>query len=233
MVRENLSFPIDNEDHCVVVKRHAQARRLTLRVDPTRQIRLTVPKRCSEKHMRSFLFNHTDWLQQQLRKAPLTLTLRPGVLFPLRGEQYTIAHDPNMRALARIENNTVFIGGKSEHLSRRLREFLKKEARDDLTQACTRYATALGVYVKRLQLRDQRTRWGSCNHRGVICFSWRLIFAPPYVLDYLCAHEVAHLRVMNHSRRFWKIVEEICPHAQKARQWLKSEGNALHAIQNL
>jgi hypothetical protein len=230
-MRENLSILINDKDYNVTIRRHTQAKRLTLHIDPARQIRLTVPRRCSERHMQTFLHSQTSWLQKQLLKVSSPLALKPGAYFPLRGEQHLIAHDPKIRTLALIENGTVFIGGDIEHFSRRLCEFLKKEARKDLYAACIRYCAALEVSIKRMQLRDQRTRWGSCNNKGVVCFSWRLIFAPPYVLDYLAAHELAHLRIMNHSKRFWGLVNQICLHTKQARHWLKENGNILHAIE--
>ena len=87
---------------------------------------------------------------------------------------------------------------------------------------------ALGVKVKRLSIRDQSSRWGSCTSAGSLSFSWRLILAPPYVLDYLAAHEVAHLVEMNHSARFWRVVGRVCGHVERAKTWLDTHGNDLH-----
>ena len=89
-------------------------------------------------------------------------------------------------------------------------------------------AERLGVTIRRVSVRDQATRWGSCSTTGVLSFSWRLVLAPRYVLDYLAAHEVAHLVEMNHSRRFWKLVSRICPDMQRAKVWLDVHGTDLH-----
>ena len=113
-------------------------------------------------------------------------------------------------------------------LGRRLRDHLKREARRDLEAASRRYAAALGVAVRRVAVRDQVSRWGSCTAAGVLSYSWRLILAPPHVLDYLAAHEVAHLIEMNHSARFWRVVARICPDFERAKSWLNAQGNALH-----
>ena len=115
-----------------------------------------------------------------------------------------------------------------EHLDRSVHDFLKREARRDLQKAAQRYADMLDVRVKRLSIRDQTSRWGSCTSAGSLSFSWRLILAPPFVLDYLAAHEVAHLVEMNHSPRFWKVVARICNHVERAKRWLDAEGNDLH-----
>jgi predicted metal-dependent hydrolase len=227
---ESISLSIDEKTHDVAVKRHSLARRLTLRVDPVKQIRLTVPKRCSERRMREFLDSHVDWLRRQIVSTPASLAFAPGAVFPLRGEPHTITHEPKLRGTAYIESAKIFIGGDLRHLPRRLRDFLKKQAKRDFEEVVARHAQSLNVHVRRIQLRDPRSRWGSCSRMGVISFSWRLIMAPPFVLDYLCAHEVAHLRHMDHGKKFWVLVEEICPHRHEARTWLKANGNALLAI---
>ena len=105
---------------------------------------------------------------------------------------------------------------------------LVTEARRDLQRSAEAYAAELGVRVRRLSIRDQSSRWGSCTSAGSLSFSWRLILAPPYVLDYLAAHEVAHLVEMNHSPRFWRVCAKICPSVERAKKWLDTHGNDLH-----
>jgi predicted metal-dependent hydrolase len=109
-----------------------------------------------------------------------------------------------------------------------VKDFLKREARRDLALSVRRYAEVLGVKFTRISVRDQSSRWGSCTSDGVLSFSWRLILAPPFVLDYLAAHEVAHLVEMNHSARFWRVVARICPETDRAKAWLHAHGNELH-----
>jgi len=118
--------------------------------------------------------------------------------------------------------------GGAEYTERRVHDYLKREARKDLQKAAAFYAHALGVRVRRLSIRDQSSRWGSCTSAGSLSFSWRLILAPPYVLDYLAAHEVAHLVEMNHSPRFWRVVARVCDHVERAKTWLDTHGNDLH-----
>jgi predicted metal-dependent hydrolase len=107
-------------------------------------------------------------------------------------------------------------------------DFLKREARKDLQKAAQIYARELGVRVRRVSIRDQSSRWGSCTTAGSLSFSWRLILAPPFVLDYLAAHEVAHLVEMNHSPRFWRVMGKVCGHVERAKRWLDTYGNDLH-----
>jgi predicted metal-dependent hydrolase len=124
----------------------------------------------------------------------------------------------------------LLVAGEARHLRRRLLDFLKREAKRDLEWAVIRHTLSLGVRAKAVRLRDQVSRWGSCSATGHLSFSWRLVLAPPFVLDYLAAHEVAHLRELNHSRRFWQLCEALAPQSQTARAWLRANGPALHAI---
>jgi predicted metal-dependent hydrolase len=133
----------------------------------------------------------------------------------------TISNDT--RALPRI-----CVSGEERHAPRRLADWLRNEAKADLVKRVEYHGGVLGCVPKRLSVRDQSTRWGSCSTSGTLCFSWRLIFAPSFVLDYVAAHEVAHLREMNHSQRFWRLVRQTVPEMQKARNWLKQNGAELH-----
>jgi predicted metal-dependent hydrolase len=122
----------------------------------------------------------------------------------------------------------ICVAGGAEHMERRVLDYLKREARKDLQKASLAYADELGVRVKRVSIRDQSSRWGSCTAAGSLSFSWRLILAPAFVLDYLAAHEVAHLVEMNHSARFWRVVAKVCPSVERAKSWLDTHGNDLH-----
>src|SRR6202040_3456253 len=156
-----------------------------------------------------------------------------GTVVPLRGLAHRIVHRAGERGTVWTETRDsgeriLCVAGGSEHIERRVHDYLKREARKDLHKAVSAYAQALGVRVKRLSIRDQSSRWGSCTSAGSLSFSWRLILAPPYVLDYLAAHEVAHLVEMNHSARFWRVVARVCSHVDRAKTWLDTCGNDLH-----
>ena len=122
----------------------------------------------------------------------------------------------------------ITISGDMDHAPRRFSDWLRAEVRRDIAASVAKHAKALGCNPKRIAVRDQATRWGSCSTSGTLSFSWRLIFAPPFVLDYVAAHEVAHMREMNHGPRFWRLVKEAAPATQKARVWLKCHGAELH-----
>src|SRR5262249_21059317 len=152
---------------------------------------------------------------------------------PLRGVPHRIHHTAR-RGTVSVETidgtAMIVVAGDAAHIRRRVIDFLKREARRDLEPRVLHFARALGVGVTAIRLRDQTSRWGSCTVTGHLSFSWRLIMAPPFVLDYLAAHEVSHLIEMNHSRRFWRLVEWLCPRARQARAWLNAEGAKLHAV---
>ena len=133
--------------------------------------------------------------------------------------------DRDRRATA---SELLCVAGGAPHVNRRVGDFLKREAQRELEVACRRYAQALGVTFKRVSVRDQSSRWGSCSNTGVLSFSWRLILAPPFVLDYLAAHEVAHLVELNHSPRFWRLLKRLYPDCDRAKVWLDSHGADLH-----
>jgi predicted metal-dependent hydrolase len=120
------------------------------------------------------------------------------------------------------------VSGQEEAVPGRVRRYLTGEAGRDLRAAVAKHTAALGVPARRIAIRDTKSRWGSCSSTGTLSFSWRLIMAPPLVLDYLAAHEVAHLKELNHSNRFWTLLGELCPATEEAERWLKRHGAELH-----
>ncbi len=155
-----------------------------------------------------------------------------GTVIPLRGVDHRIAHRRG-RGTVWIEigddgARSLCVAGEDAHIDRRVHDFLKREAKADLEVASRAAAERIGAKLKRVSIRDQSSRWGSCSSTGVLSYSWRLILAPPFVLDYLAAHEVAHLVEMNHSKRFWRLVDRICPNVTRAKTWLDVHGTDLH-----
>ncbi|WJR78160.1 SprT family zinc-dependent metalloprotease [Bradyrhizobium sp. NP1] len=218
----------------IKLRRHRRARRYTLRIHPTdREAILTMPPRGTLIEAKEFAQIHGGWIAARLGRLPKAAPFQAGTVVPLRGLAHRIVHRAGERGTVWTElrdsgERVLCAAGGHEHIERRVLDYLKREARKDLHKAAQGYAEELGVRVKRLSIRDQSSRWGSCTSAGSLSFSWRLILAPPYVLDYLAAHEVAHLVEMNHSPRFWKVVGRICPYVERAKAWLDTHGNDLH-----
>jgi hypothetical protein len=216
------------------LRRHRRARRYTLRIHPTdREAILTMPPRGTLKDAREFAELHGGWIAARLGRLPKAAPFQPGTSVPLRGVPHRIVHRSGERGTVWTETRDsgeriICVAGDVEFTDRRVHDFLKREARRDLQKSAQDHAQALGVRVRRISIRDQSSRWGSCTSAGSLSFSWRLILAPPFVLDYLAAHEVAHLVEMNHSARFWRVVGRICPSMERARKWLDASGNDLH-----
>ena len=218
----------------VRLRRHRRARRYTLRIHPSdREAILTMPPRGTIADAKEFAQRHGGWIAARLGRLPKAAPFQPGTVLPLRGVPHKIVHRAGVRGTVWTETRDsgekiLCVAGGAEHVDRRVHDFLKREARADLAKASAHYAAALGVKVKRISIRDQSSRWGSCTSAGSLSFSWRLILAPPYVLDYLAAHEVAHLVEMNHSARFWRVVAKVCGAVDRAKSWLDTHGNDLH-----
>jgi predicted metal-dependent hydrolase len=218
----------------VRLRRHRRARRYTLRIHPSdREAILTMPPRGTLADAKDFAQRHGAWIAARLGRLPKAEPFAPGTIVPLRGVPHRIVHRPAQRGTAWTETRDsgeriICVAGDAAFIDRRVHDFLKREVRSDLQKACGLYAAQLGVKVKRISIRDQSSRWGSCTSAGSLSFSWRLILAPPYVLDYLAAHEVAHLVEMNHSARFWRVVGRVCKAVDRAKTWLDTHGNDLH-----
>ncbi|TYR31488.1 M48 family metallopeptidase [Mesorhizobium microcysteis] len=213
-----------------------RAKRLTLRIDAGgKGLRITIPPGLARGEVERFLDRHQGWLETKLAKVPDRPQVRPGIRLPLRGVPHLIVHEPGRRGtVTQGEEEGVpalLVHGERRHLPRRLADFLKREAKRDIDALVAKHTASVGRPAKAIRFKDTSSRWGSCTADGSLSFSWRIMMAPPTVIDYLVAHEVAHLREMNHGPKFWALCRELCPRTEEARAWLKRNGNALQAIQ--
>lgn len=230
---KTISIACDQAIYLVRLRRHRKARRYTLRIQAaTREVILTMPPRGSLKEAKDFAQKNGGWIAARLGRLPEAAPFVDGVVVPLRGTPHRIVHRRNTRGAVWTETadgeNLLCVAGDAPHVNRRVATYLKQEARRDLEAASRRYAAEIGVKIRRISVRDQSSRWGSCSSTGVLSYSWRLILAPAYVLDYLAAHEVAHLREMNHSIRFWRLLARLTPAMRGAKVWLDVHGTDLH-----
>ncbi len=219
----------------LTIRQNARATRMTLRIEPGgRALKLTVPEGLPEREVSAFLTRHQGWLMTRLARFSGESELEHGGTIFIRGIAHRIERTGRIRGLTEtvvVDDEAVLrVGGAEEHLRRRIADFLKKEARFELERLVAVYAGRIGRRVRSLSLKDTRSRWGSCSAEGDLSFSWRIAMAPPKVITYLAAHEVAHLQEMNHGPDFWALCERLCPDTNEARRWLKRNGTMLHAI---
>lgn len=226
MGTEQGSILIDG-DIPVALRRSARARRMTLRVARAGgQVVLTLPVSVSVAEGRAFAESRAGWLRKIRATAPQPSVVSAGALMPIEG-----------RMLRLTPTATRLVGIEGEHLiypanrpaGPTVSAWLKQMARSRLALACDRYARQIGRPYRAITLRDTRSRWGSCTHDGRLMFSWRLAMAPPEVLDYVAAHEVAHLKHMDHSPAFWAATASLMPGYERQRQWLRVQGHELLA----
>ncbi|SPH24847.1 hypothetical protein DEA8626_03880 [Defluviimonas aquaemixtae] len=211
----------------ITLRRSARARRFSLRVSRLDgRVTLSMPARAHEAEALDFARSKAAWLRAMISEAGERETVGIGTRLPVEGRPLAVTAAP-VRAV-RAEGGALLVPGTADRAGRRVQAFLKLLARDRLWVASRVHAGRLGRPFSRLTLRDTRSRWGSCTQDGGLMYSWRLIMAPPEVLDYVAAHEVAHLAEMNHSPAFWGTVAELLPGYARHRQWLKRNGAALH-----
>jgi predicted metal-dependent hydrolase len=224
---------IDGKSVEVILRADPRARRFIVKVDPaTGQVVVVSPTSRSLERALDFARGEKDWIAGRLANVPPPVRLAAGSEILFRGVQHHIRAGNGGRAPVWIDREaarpTLRVEGQPEHTSRRLVDWLKREARRRIDERVAEYAFALCVKPKRITIRDTSSRWGSCSSTRTLSFSWRLILAPPSVLEYVVAHEVAHLRELNHSPRFWRLVETLVPDAEGSQNWLSENGTLLH-----
>ena len=218
---------IGNPPIAVDLRRSARARRLSLRVSRLDgKVTLTMPPRAPEREALAFLKEREGWLRGHLSDVTPAVPVGHGQEILYRGQPLRIVTGPGRRIV--VEDDRLLVPAAAGPAS--VKAFLRTRARDALVAASDRYAAQVGRRYSRLTLRDTRSRWGSCSSAGALMYSWRLIMAPPEVLDYVAAHEVAHLVEMNHSAAFWAVVAGLMPDYAARRLWLREQGDTLHRL---
>ncbi|MCU9848808.1 M48 family metallopeptidase [Defluviimonas sp. WL0024] len=213
----------------VTLRRSVRARRFSLRVSRLDgKVTLSMPARACETEALAFAEGKADWVRQILRGTAARLAVAPGSNIPFEGRRLVVTPAPV--SAVRVEGTALLVPTDEARLGARILAFLKLAARQRLQAASQAHAATIGRRIRRITLRDTRSRWGSCTAEGGLMFSWRLIMAPPEVLDYVAAHEVAHLVEMNHSPAFWAVVARLAPDYERHRAWLRRDGAELHRV---
>lgn len=210
------------------VRRHPRAHSITVRIDNhIRGVTLVLPRRTPLAEGLAFVEEKSEWILKRLDALPQRIAFQHGAVIPVLGQDHVIRHLPDARSGVWRGDGAIYVSGFAEHLARRVTDFLKAEARLEISERAREKAALIEERVRRITLRDTSTRWGSCTSNGDLAFSWRLILAPEEVLDYVVAHEVAHLRYMNHGKRFWSLTRKLTDEMDGPRDWLRDYGDNL------
>ena len=219
----------------VVPSINPRAKRLSLRADSRKgHIRLVIPPRCPDRKALEFTHSHRQWIETTLANMPQSEPLTHGALIPLLGtdREIVIIHHNKAQTDILITETQIRVMTRRNDPTRNILNFLKETAEHTMRPMVNDKAAKLGHFEPSLSLRDTKSRWGSCDgRRKKIMLCWRLVFAPIEIIDYVVAHEVAHLKHMDHSHRFWAQCQALCESdMQKSRQWLADNGARLLRI---
>ncbi len=218
-----LTWPLAAGEIELRLKPNPRARRIALRIDASGDaVEIVMPRRASRVEAMRFLEANRGWVEQRLASLPPRVAYVAGASVPIFDVAYEIKSVERVRGRGAvwIEAGTLCVTGDPSFLARRVRDFLRAEAKRELSERSHVLAESIGKKVTHVTVRDTVSRWGSCARSGHLSYSWRLIFAPEAVLDYVVAHEVAHLAEMNHGPKFWALVDQLHPAVKTQRLWL-------------
>lgn len=226
---DNRTIELSGREVALVVRRSPRARRLTVRIPGhDDSVELVLPAQASEADGIDFLRSRAGWVLDRLNRLPRRTLFAHGAELPLGGVPHRLRQVPGNGPPVVVAGRDILVSGRPEHLARRLGDWLRAEARRRITPLAHDKAAVIGARVTRITIRDQKSRWGSCAPGGRLSFNWRLVLAPPHVMDYVVAHEVAHIAEANHSQAFWRVVERLTADREAGRAWLRRHGLALH-----
>lgn len=231
MSTEKQHITLNGKDIPLVVRRHKAAKRVSLRLMPAGDgVVLTLPMRGSLPRAMAFLQQKADWVLTHVAQTPQKIRLEHGATIPVLGVLHVIERMEG-RGVTHISAGKLYVYGAPEFTARRVKDFLKKHLHAYCLERAQAMAAQLGKSVRAVRIAAMRSRWGSCSVASELAFNARLVFAPGEIVDYLIAHEVAHLAQMDHSQRFWQCVAVLYPDYSRARAWLKREGQSLYRYQ--
>lgn len=214
----------------IKVIRSDKSGKLILRIDSKERIPvLSVPRFCSQRRAVKFINDNMDWILQSLAKLPEIKNFCDGETISLFGQSVTISHRPQEKGGVWLDGDLLCVSGKAEFLHRRVRDYIRRRAADEFYTRSKELAERIGCKLNGVVIKDTKSRWGSCSSLNNINYSWRIALAPDFVIDYLLAHEVSHLKHHDHSDSFWKCVANLCPEWSKGNSWLRRNGKTLYA----
>ena len=213
----------------VFIKRSSRARRMTLRISSVeRCAKVTAPLSIDKTQITRFVQKNEGWLRRQLSALPEIQSVTIGSAVPLEGADHFVKRHSGQ--CVTVRDGYLLVPQRTKIPNRAILAYMKETCRRRISAAADGYTKKRMTSYKKLTLRDTRSRWGSCTEQGHLMFSWRLIMAPASVLNYVVAHEVAHLEEMNHSKAFWSLTEALFGDYSKERAWLHENGSYLHSF---
>ncbi len=223
------TFDLENSfDFPLTIKSDFKVRRLSLRIDHQKRcVIFSMPKWYPKKKAFDFIQAHIDWIEEKLAHLPKLKNFEDGEKISLFGKRVTIFHRPDCGAPHLIDS-TLFVGGEKEFLHRRVKDYIKREAKKEFLKRSILLADKIGCKITGVSIKDTKSRWGSCSTLNHINYNWRIALAPHEVIEYLIAHEVAHLKHLDHSTAFWKTVKTLYPGCSIGKTWLEKNGNDLY-----
>jgi predicted metal-dependent hydrolase len=211
----------------ILVRASPRATRASLRVDPSEGgVVLVVPARMPFSQAQAFAESQALWIAGRQRLAHRRVRMTAGAEVPILGAPHRVVLAATGRPVSHVDGE-IRVTGEPDHTARRVRDYLRRLALCEIAPRAERFAHQVDRSIARISIRDPKTRWASCSSSGDLSFSWRLIMAPEPILTYVVAHEIAHRVEMNHSPRFWRVVEQLGVDAKSSRAWLKAEGPRL------
>ena len=224
------TFDLENSfDFPLKINSSLKNRRMTIRIDSkARAAVLSVPKFYSKKRAYEFIKKHQNWIEEKIYSLPQIHKFAPEEQIDIFGKKITLKYDEKRSRIPLLKNDELYIGGEVAFFHRRVKDYIKKEAKKEFQQRSVLMAQKIGCQIKSISIKDTKSRWGSCSSLKNINYNWRIALAPEYVIDYLMAHEVAHLKHQDHSTNFWECVQYLYPEMEKSRLWLKQNGQTLY-----
>lgn len=218
----------------VKLRRDKRAKRMALRLDPAnRCVHFVLPSRASSVKAQAFIDSHRQWVMDRIEELPKFTALEHGAIVPILGRdvEIVVVHSDKRKSThIELQDRVLYVETNLEDYEPRIKRFLKKVAREYLTDILEEKTKRLDKKVEKIQIRDTKSRWGSCSHEGHISLSWRLIFAPVEAMDYVVAHEAAHLVYMDHSKKFWTLCEDLSLSYKEGKSWMREQGYTLHSF---
>jgi len=235
---KKILFPVKRTEEDILalsphlsIRHSKQARRMALRMDNhKRTMNLVVPEKVPLDKAWRFAFEHKEWIETKISEIPTPIIFEHGSILPIFGKERMLDISSSTRlktARLSLERDRLIVPLNEKETAPRIVRFLKKETKKTIEHLALMKAGKINKSIKSIQIRDTKSRWGSCGSKGQLSFSWRLIFAPWESLDYVVAHEVAHLSHLNHGKDFWALCEELSEDYATGKKWMRNSGHSL------